>query len=50
VNVGTASIVPSNLISSNVINYVGGTLTINKAPITVTANSQTKFIGSPDLH
>ena len=30
------------------INYVGGTLTINKAPITVTANSQTKFIGSPD--
>jgi hypothetical protein len=49
VNVGTYSIIPSNLISSNyLINYVGGTLTINKAPITVTANSQTKFIGSPD--
>jgi hypothetical protein len=49
VNVGTYSIIPSSLTASNyVINYVGGTLTINKAPITVTANSQTKFIGSPD--
>ena len=49
VNVGTYTIVPSNLLSSNyVINYVAGMLTISKAPITVTANSQVKFIGSPD--
>jgi MBG domain (YGX type)/Repeats of unknown function (DUF5649) len=49
VNAGTYMIIPSNQTSSNyAINYVGGTLTINKAPITVSANSQTKFIGNPD--
>jgi hypothetical protein len=49
VNVGTYSVIPSNLVSSNyMINYVAGTLTINKAPVTVTANSQTKLIGSSD--
>ena len=49
VNAGTYTIIPSNQTSSNyAINYVGGTLTINKAPITVSANSQTKFIGNPD--
>ncbi|MGA7487556.1 MAG: MBG domain-containing protein, partial [Xanthobacteraceae bacterium] len=49
VNAGTYTIIPSSLTSSNyVIDYVAGTLTINKALITVMANSQTKFIGSPD--
>jgi hypothetical protein len=49
VNAGTYTIIPSNQTSSNyAINYVNGMLTINRAPITVTANSQTKFIGNPD--
>jgi hypothetical protein len=49
VNVGTYAIIPSNLTSSNyAITYVDGTLTINQAALTVTANSQTKFIGAPD--
>jgi hypothetical protein len=48
-NVGTYVIIPSNLSSSNyAITYVSGMLTIDKAPLTITANSQTKFIGSPD--
>jgi MBG domain-containing protein len=46
VNAGTYMIIPSNQTSSNyAINYVDGTLTINKAPLTVTANNQTKFVG-----
>ena len=49
VNVGTYTIIPSNQTSSNyAINYVDGTLTINPAAITVTANNQIKFIGEPD--
>jgi hypothetical protein len=48
-NVGTYGITASGLASSNyLINYVGGALTITKAPLTIAANSQTKFIGTPD--
>ena len=49
VNVGAYTIIPSNLTSPNyTINYINGTLTITQEPITITANGQTKFIGSPD--
>jgi filamentous hemagglutinin family protein len=48
-NAGTYTIVPKGLTSTNYsITYVAGTLTINKAPLTVTANDVTKlFDNSP---
>jgi hypothetical protein len=49
VNAGAYTIIPSNQTSANyAINYVDGTLTINPATITVTANNQIRFIGEPD--
>jgi hypothetical protein len=49
VNAGTYTIIPSNQTSANyAINYVDGTLMINPAAITVTANNQIRFIGEPD--
>ena len=48
-NVGTHAIVQGSLSSSNyAISYVGDNLTITKAPLTVTANPQTKVYGQQD--
>ncbi|GHN01037.1 hypothetical protein WSM22_25260 [Cytophagales bacterium WSM2-2] len=45
--VGTASIVPSGGVSSNYnFSYVNGTLTINKAVLTATANNASKTYGA----
>jgi MBG domain (YGX type) len=49
VDIGTYVMIPSNLTSANyAIDYSSATLTINKAPITVTANREFKFIGARD--
>ncbi len=46
-NAGSYAITPSGLTSSNYeINFVAGTLTINKAPLTVLANNRTKTYGA----
>ncbi len=46
-NVGTYPITPSGLTSSNyTITFQSGTLTITKAPLTVTADGQTKTYGA----
>nr|WP_238342585.1 MBG domain-containing protein [Polaromonas vacuolata] len=48
-NVGTADITPyAFLIAKNydLTNFVKGTLTINKAPLLVTANNQTRYFGA----
>jgi hypothetical protein len=53
-NAGSYSIVPSNAAISNVsasnytISYVNGTLTVNPAPLTVTANALSKIYGNVD--
>ena len=48
-NVGTHAILQGSLSSSNyAISYVGDNLTITKAPLTVTANPQTKVYGQQD--
>ena len=49
VNVGTYVITPSGYTSGNyTIGYVNGALTITKAPLTVTANNQSKTYGGVD--
>ena len=48
-NVGTYAITPSGATASNYnFNYVSGTLTINKAPLTITAEDQSKTYGNYD--
>ncbi|GHM98932.1 hypothetical protein WSM22_04220 [Cytophagales bacterium WSM2-2] len=47
--VGTVSIIPSGgTVGNYSYNYVNGTLTITKAPLTVTAVSVSKFYGNPN--
>jgi filamentous hemagglutinin family protein len=49
VNAGTYAITPSGLTSTNyAITFANGTLTINKAPLTVTADNQSKVYGAAD--
>ena len=50
INAGTGyTIIPSGYTSPNyTISYANGTLTINKAPLTVTADNQMKTFGDPD--
>ena len=46
--VGTYTITPSGLTSANYsITYIGGTLTVNPAALTVTANNPSQTYGSP---
>jgi len=46
---GTYSITPSGAASANyTISYVTGTLTVTQAPLTITANNQTKVAGAPN--
>ena len=49
VNAGSYTLTASGLTSSNyTIAYVGGSLTVNKADLTVTADAQTKYAGDAD--
>jgi hypothetical protein len=46
-NAGVYPVTPSGLTSANyAINFVAGNLTINKAPLTVTANNAVKILGA----
>jgi hypothetical protein len=48
-NAGVYPVTPSGLASANyAINFVAGSLTINKAPLTVTANNAVKTLGAPN--
>ncbi|MBI1205279.1 MAG: hypothetical protein GC182_22475, partial [Rhodopseudomonas sp.] len=49
VNAGSYTLTASGQTSSNYnIAYVGGTLTVNKADLTVTADAQSKYVGETD--
>ena len=48
-NAGVYPVTPGGLTSANyAINFVAGNLTINKAPLTVTANNAAKILGAPN--
>lgn len=48
-NAGVYPVTPSGLTSANyAIDFVAGSLTINKAPLTVTANNAVKTLGAPN--